>query len=284
MIRRRIAVRSPNHLGDAVMALPAIRSLAEVGPVTVYAPRGLHPLFGGLPVRLPSRMRADVAVLFAPSFRSAWQARGCTTIIGTPTDHRSRLLHVRVPERTGRADTYGDLSRAAGGLPVGPPVVRVRGRARRVPADHTALFPLVGGGRNRRWDGFRVLADRLEEPVVFYGGPGESERIRAIAGPHRVCLDTDLRELAATLQFARRVVANDSGPAHFARAVGRPTLVIHTSTTPARTGPAEAHSVHGPALACRPCMANRCCRRDAERLGCLAVSVEQVLGALRRLG
>ncbi|MEQ1508193.1 MAG: hypothetical protein ABMB14_38540 [Myxococcota bacterium] len=36
----RIAARAPNHLGDGVLALPAIAALARLGSVEVYAPGG----------------------------------------------------------------------------------------------------------------------------------------------------------------------------------------------------------------------------------------------------
>jgi ADP-heptose:LPS heptosyltransferase len=53
-------------------------------------------------------------------------------------------------------------------------------------------------------------------------------------------------------------VTNDSGPAHFARAVGRPTVVVHTSTAAARTGAAGSIAIEPVGLACHPCERPTC--------------------------
>jgi len=71
-------------------------------------------------------------------------------------------------------------------------------------------------------------------------------------------------------------VSNDSGAAHFARAVGVPTLVIYGSTAPARTGPAGSLSVERSGIRCRPCYRRRCNRG----LECLGVEVSEVLAAV----
>ncbi|MCB9690983.1 MAG: hypothetical protein H6736_04135 [Alphaproteobacteria bacterium] len=260
------------------MALPALRALALRGPLVVHAPTGLHPLYDGFDVRPVGRIRADVAVLFAPSLRAALEARGVRSVVGTPTDHRGFLLTKRVPEQPSRPTTYALLASAVGAVVEGEPTFAPRGRAWDVPAGHLAVLPMAGSA-NRRWAGFTQLADRWPGPVVFYGGPGEERPVAAVAGRHRTCVGPGLADLAATLQRAAVVVANDNGLAHFARAVGRPVVVVHTSTTAARTGPAGAVAVEGPPLICRPCYRNTC----SEALGCMDVPLDAVLSALEQV-
>ena len=92
----RIALRAPNWLGDAVMALPAIaalrRAFAEddvtvVGPASALAifqeehdalPASVMPIAGGAGRQAAASLRAggfDRIVLFTNSFGSAWVAR-----------------------------------------------------------------------------------------------------------------------------------------------------------------------------------------------------------------
>lgn len=275
----RLAARLPNHLGDCVMALPAIEALARTARVALYGPERFAGLFAHVGrVRAPRRIEADVAVLFAPSLRAAWEARRVPRVVGTATDHRRWLLTDVVGEAGHRSKTYRRLA-AAVGAEVGHdgPRLPFVGEAADVPDGHVALVAVAAGGANREWQGFRDLADLLARPVVFHAGPGEEARVRALAGAHAVCTGLSVVDLAATLRTAALVVANDTGPAHLARAVGVPTVVVHTSTTGSRTGPAGAVAVEGPDLPCRPCYRNTC----REDLACLDVPVETVLAAVR---
>lgn len=75
------------------------------------------------------------------------------------------------------------------------------------------------------------------------------------------------------------LVANDSGLAHFGRAVGVPVVVVYGSTAPGRTGAAGSLAVEGPDPGCRPCYQKRC---PLPGVPCLAVGVEAVEQALER--
>ena len=93
--RNGIVVRSPNWLGDAIMALPAMTCLKKVLPERcgffVVCPDNLSPLYSSIPwvskiittgsghsslnrekVRELSELGAGVGFLFVNSFRSAW--------------------------------------------------------------------------------------------------------------------------------------------------------------------------------------------------------------------
>lgn len=101
----------------------------------------------------------------------------------------------------------------------------------------------------KRWTahGFRDVARALADQgqrVVLTGGAREAERTAWI----NESLDgrgldlagrTTLDELAATVRGARLVVANDTGVAHLAVAVGVPSVVVFTRSDHARWAPLD---------------------------------------------
>ncbi len=128
--RNGLAVRMPNHLGDAVMALPALAMLRKIVPehcaLYVIAPQGQQALYDSLtfvdgmiglarPHRIwhrqeflrLKRWRPGVGVLFNNSFRDALLMRlaGVGTLYGAAARFRSLLLtrSFRFPPRPKRA-------------------------------------------------------------------------------------------------------------------------------------------------------------------------------------
>lgn len=283
----RLVARAPNHLGDGVMALPALHALARLGDLTIVAPPWGPVLYRDVPAQVIPRgdaPRADVAILFPPSWRAAWQTRRSPRRIGVSGDFGRRLwLTDVVPERTHRGATYADLARKAGAVVVGPPEWRSRpdDPTVDVPEGHIGLNPISISGAPVQWQGFGELARRLTSPVVWYGGPGEEAAVAACAtvGDRRVGLS--LPALANALSRCRWFVSNDSGAAHFARACGVPTLVVYGATEAAQTGPSGAEAIHGPDVPCRPCYRKECApARGVARLACLQVDVARVLAIL----
>lgn len=278
----RVIARAPNHLGDGVMALPALTALGEAHHgLVVQAPPWGADLYRGVRARVVERgpmPACDAAVLFAPSLRAAWQARRATRRIGLATDTRGALLtDVVVPCRH-RVDTYGRIAAVLGVESSGPPAWprRPEDPVPDVPADHVGLVPVSPSGATVMWTGFAELAARLDR-VVVYGGPGEADAVRAAVpgGLHRVGLP--LPGFAGALSRCRVLVGNDSGAAHFARACGVPTVVVFGSTAPAWTGAAGAVPVEGASLPCRPCYRKRCERDD---IACLDIDVDRVQSAI----
>ena len=278
-----ILARAPAHLGDAIQALPALTALAALGPLEVQAGRWGPALFRDLAARVlpfsPAPAgRYQVAVVFSPSVGAAWAVRRVPERIGVgraagvpgvPTaDLRWRrgLLTRTVDEAMHQAETYDRLARAAGAHPQGPPVWRVRAAdpVPAVPAGHVGLNPVARGGDTRQWRGFALLAARLQAagtPVVWYGGPGEAAAVAtaaAAAGGALQRVGLPLPDFGAALARCAAFVSVDTGAAHFARAVGTPTVVVHTSTSAARTGPAGAFPVEPGGLRCWPCYRPRC--------------------------
>ncbi len=275
-----IAARAPNHLGDGVMALPAMHGLARLGRLVIHAPRWGQELYRDVAavVRPCGAMEADVAVLFAPSLRAAREARGCPVRVGAATDFRGMLLTRVVPLGGHRASLYGRLCRAAGGVVDGVPAWTSRHDDPRVDVSdgHFGLNPISPSGAVVQWPGFSALARRLEGPVVFYGGPGEGAAVAAVAGGFDRQVGLSLSAFGCALTRCAAFISNDSGAAHFARACGVPTVVVYGSTSPHRTGPDGAVAVEGPPVGCRPCYRKRCWQ---ER-GCLAIPVHLVQRAI----
>jgi heptosyltransferase-2 len=133
-----------------------------------------------------------------------------------------------------------------------------------------ALCPGSINSRAKRWpaDRYAKLADRLIEEtqaqVVLIGSPAEADVSQEVSRQMRnqpVVLtgQTDLAELVAILSQVDLLVTNDTGPAHIASALGRPTLVIFGPTNPLTTRPFSPYGqiVREPPD-CAPCMLRDC--------------------------
>lgn len=113
-------------------------------------------------------------------------------------------------------------------------------------AEYAVLQP---GARlqSMRWpaDKFAAVAawlrDRFGLASVVNLGPGDAEIWDDVhRGMHGCVLlpkPLDIRELIGLIADARIFVGNDSGPAHIAPGVGRPAVVIYSSTNPAQWHP-----------------------------------------------
>ena len=108
--------------------------------------------------------------------------------------------------------------------------------------------------------------------IFLMGSPADrqvcSELERAIPGAVNLCGKTDLVTLGGTIQAMDLVVSVDTGPMHIAAACGVPVLALFGATDAKRTGPyGSGHMVlFVDELACRPCRARVCVRKD---LACL---------------
>jgi heptosyltransferase-2 len=292
-----VVIRSPNHLGDLVMALP---TLALAPAADVIVPRPLAPLLalaerdGELiplergrrgflaAARSLRRRRPRKAVLLTPSFSSAALARagGVAERRGLDTDGRRFLLTDAVPREAARSRhrtalyhlllTGGDpREKLVPTLDV-PQALRAQWRERtgiRRPYE-IGLFP-GGNASSRRWfpERFAEVAVRLSRQgarVIVFGGPAERDLTRAVAGEAAIDAGgtTDLLMLAAALAECDILVTNDSGPMHLAAAVGTPTISLWGAGDPAETGvtaPAD-RMLRRPDLPCVPCVKNECPR------------------------
>jgi heptosyltransferase-2 len=133
-----------------------------------------------------------------------------------------------------------------------------------------ALCPGSTNSRAKRWPGERyaALADRfvdeMEANVALIGSAEEAEVSRAVSEQMRhkaVMLTgrTSLAEAVAVLSISDLLITNDTGPAHIAAALERPTLVIFGPTDPTTTRPfsQRAQIIRRPPE-CAPCMLRDC--------------------------
>ena len=145
------------------------------------------------------------------------------------------------------------------------------------PGPHVAFAPFS------RWDTkdwpiekFAELGKRLVAEmgcqIRIVGGSGNEAQgealARQIGRAQNLCGKTDLPGLCSLLKGMDLLVTVDSGPMHWADALGVPLVAIFGATDPSRTGPYRQlnHVVTHPGLECRPCHSRTCARGD---LACL---------------
>jgi heptosyltransferase II len=242
--------------------------------------------------------RFDLAIIFPNAFAPALVAFAARVPfrLGHRTDGRGPLLTHAVPppEWRGRRhevfyylNLVAELERAlTGATTVGEraprPDLRIseargaeaaeilKSRGADTTRPLVALCPGSTNSRAKRWpaERFAALADRLIEQagaeVLLVGAREELGVTREVAGlmrrePIVLTGETDLAQSAAVLSLVALLVTNDTGPAHLASALGRPTLVIFGPTNPATTRPfaASAEIVRRPPD-CAPCMLRDC--------------------------
>jgi len=133
-----------------------------------------------------------------------------------------------------------------------------------------ALCPGSTNSRAKRWpaERYAALADRfideLGAEVLLVGSRDELEvslEVDRLMSAKAVMLtgETGLAEAIAVLSLVDLLVTNDTGPAHIASALARPTIVIFGPTNPLTTRPFSHHGEivrHPPD--CAPCMLRDC--------------------------
>jgi heptosyltransferase-1 len=129
----------------------------------------------------------------------------------------------------------------------------------------------------------RLVSDGF--PVVATWGPGEQEMGRKLmrtAGKEIREVQTSLEELVALCGPAKLFVGGDTGPMHFAAAVGAPIVAIFGPTSSDRNGPFRREDiVVERRLPCRPCYERDRC--PLEHWHCIAdITVDHVYEACRK--
>jgi heptosyltransferase-2 len=133
-----------------------------------------------------------------------------------------------------------------------------------------ALCPGSTNSRAKRWPSaaYAALADHLmgkaKANVALIGAREELDVTQEVLGKMRrqpVVLtgEIDLAQAIAVLSIADLLITNDTGPAHIAAALERPTLVIFGPTNPVTTRPFSptADIIRHPPE-CAPCMLRDC--------------------------
>lgn len=292
-----LVVRSPNWLGDAVMALPAVRNLKTMlvrDPLIVAAPEKLAALWQACPfvdqvialekpksIRVTARqlrpLKFGAAVLLPNSLRAAAEAwlAGIPQRIGYARSGRKWLLThplpvpSRNPVRLHQRYYYLDLVAALGG-PTDDSVPELR---KEPAASDTrkivAICPGAEYGPAKRWpmENFLAVAKhfaaRHNAKIVLLGAAGDapiaSEMAVHLAEVENRVGKTTLAEFMAALANAKLVLCNDSGAMHVASVLGTPTVAIFGSTEPELTGPLGTRTrVLRHHVPCSPCFLREC--------------------------
>jgi heptosyltransferase II len=132
-----------------------------------------------------------------------------------------------------------------------------------------AICPGSINSRAKRWPAgsFAALADRLiksQRKVLLIGSKDEMSVTQEVLSkmqhqPMVLTGKTTLEQITNVIGMADLVITNDTGPAHIAAALGRPTLVIFGPTNPDTTRPFSPRAEifrHPPD--CAPCMLRDC--------------------------
>ena len=258
----RLVVLRALGLGDFLTAVPALRALARAYPEherILLAPAELRPLVELLgdaayevadtvgvrepPRELPAVVRgADVAVNLhgrGPQSTALLRTVGPARLIAFGEqaawreDEHEVARWCRLLCASGIASDPDDLDLAAPSGPAPHPGATVVHPGASAPA--------------RRWPAERwaAVARAAPRPVLVTAGPGEETLARAVARTGDAAVFAgDLRELAALVAGAARVVCADTGIAHLATALGTPSVVLFGPTSPARWGPPAGRPQH----------------------------------------
>ena len=242
--------------------------------------------------------RFDLALLLQNAFEAALIASAARVPlrIGYATDGRSRLLTHPLPLpgwRGERHEVFYYLNLVAGLERVLHGASDIEDRepqfalnvseARRAQAREflsskgvrmnrplVALCPGSTNSRAKRWPAaaYATLADRFimeaDANILLIGSPDEIDVSREVAElmqhqPIFLTGQTDLAQAINVLSLMDVLITNDTGPAHIAAALNRPTLVIFGPTDPRTTRPfsSAAEIIRRPPD-CAPCMLRDC--------------------------
>jgi lipopolysaccharide heptosyltransferase II len=285
-----VLVVAPNWLGDAVMALPAIRDVRQhfVGAeLAVSARPSVAMLFRAVPfvddIVAHEKVEADVGILLPNSFRSAWILRRARIPErwGYRSDMRGMLLtrSVARPRRKMHfGEYYQHLVRGLG-METGPlrpqlivPASKIEGAAKLL-ADNgwtpdrtlVGIAPGAAFGHAKRWPAGRfaelstLLRNQLGATCVVLGRSEDRDAADGIPGID-LTGKTDLLTLMGVLSHCSALVANDSGAVHLAAALGVPIAAIYGPTDERYSLPLSSHESPGGRVRaisqdvfCRPC-------------------------------
>ena len=267
--------------------LPAYRRMAEVAE-TIENPFGHGQLAIGQRRRVGRALAArgySNAYILPNSFKSAmvpWFA-GIRSRIGYSGEMRYVLLTDRRPLDNNQlplmVERFAWLAQSPGSVlerPVAYPRLQVsagefgvtcRKLNLNAPQRLACFCPGAEYGPAKRWPPgyFAALAKQLAQrgyTVWLLGSAADKpvgEEIAAGGDATDLCGVTSLDEAIVLLSGAQLVVTNDSGLMHVAAALGRPTIAIYGSSSPAFTPPlSESARVVKLDVPCSPCFARQC--------------------------
>jgi lipopolysaccharide heptosyltransferase II len=198
------------------------------------------------------------------------------------------VRHAGVPRQAGPAPTLSFALRAAD-------LAAARARLLRIGIDPDRPWLLLHPGASaasRRYPAGHwaraagLLVRRAGLPVVITGSAADAALVEEIRAGCEVALPSlagqlSLGELGAALRLAAVALANNSGPAHVAAAVGTPVVDLYALTNPQHTPWRVRSRVLFQDVPCRFCFKSTC---PAGHHACLAgVEPERVVEAVLEL-
>lgn len=271
--RATLVVLRALGLGDLLTVVPALRALAQAYP------RHRRVLATTAPMVALARSwdLLDEVVSVAPLAPLPPALRHCEVAVNLhgsgPESHR--VLQALAPRRlvafaSVTAGTDGPAWRAAehevtrwcrllqeSGVPADPSALDVDPpdvAAPDVAAGSTVVHPGAAFAARRwpveRWAAVVASEHARGHRVVLTGGPDEVALCRdlaaraAVPDDHVLAGRTDVLQLAATVAVSARVVCADTGVAHLATALGRPSVVLFGPVPPSEWGPPPARARH----------------------------------------
>jgi ADP-heptose:LPS heptosyltransferase len=303
----RIVVLRALKLGDFLTGVPAYRALRRAHPraeIVLAAPRALAPLVelvGGALDRIvdaaplaplaPELHGADLGVnlhgkgpqshrvLLAAAPRALIAFRNGE--IAESADGAEYVVDEHEVARWCRLLAHAGIAADPSELDLLPPPVLVPRRIRGATIVHPGASSEARRWPVERWIAVARAEQRIGRNVVITGGPDEVARARAVAdgagipSTHVYAGRTTLRELAALVAAAGRVVCGDTGVAHLATAYRRPSVVLFGPIPPTAWGPPQRpyHRVLWNGTTGDP-------HADRVDPGLLAIPVERGLAAL----
>ena len=264
-------LRAPDHLGDAVMAEPAIAALCEQYSCSIIGPSFCAELYAHLPTVEKS---TNKIVLFKPSTAEAIRCLHYTRRVGLG---RRWLLSDSIAPRPGhRIENLNRVAQHLGAHPQRPPHFPASGETPPLPQSFALFIVGTASPETVLWDNYDELADAVNIDVVFAGGPGDETIVESMSKGHRLPTTLSLSSFASIARKASWVVGSDCGLMHLACAA-RPDsnrhFVIIGSTNPDETAPTNAQAIMGAQPQCWPCYRKQC----NQNRQCLQIPTELVL-------
>jgi len=293
-----ILIRATNWVGDAVMCLPALRTIRGRFPqarIAILAKPAVADLYARescadeviryntKPGTIARELRVrgfDCAILLQNAFEAAWIAwlARIPNRIGYSRDGRRWLLTRAVPvPRRGEIPRherfyYLELLRRAGVIENLPesPMIRLEHPA--IAATRTiGVSPGAAYGNAKRWlpERFAEAAGKLARAhgasIALFGSASERpacEQIAQLLNGHSVINHAGQTTLAQFIDLAAACelfLTNDSGAMHIASALGVPTIAVFGATDDVGTGPTGPNArVVREPVECSPCLLREC--------------------------
>lgn len=254
------------------MAEPAIAALCARYDCMIVGPVFCQELYAHLPI-VPCQ--PNRVVLFKPSPAEGLRSLRFKQSVGLD---RRWLLSDSVASQPGhRIDNNNRISAHLGAKAQRDPLFPGTAKTPELPINFALFIVGTNSPETVLWPQYSALAKIVNIEVLFAGGPGDEQRISALAMAHNVLpTDLSLSEFASVCRAANWIIGSDCGLMHLAcasRPQSKNHFVVVGSTDPAQTLPRNAHIVMNERPSCWPCYRKSCSNDQA----CLQLTESEVL-------